>query len=121
MEWIERILGISPNGGSGALELLLLSVPVVGLWFWRDLALLATLLLGCQGTDLLKGRIRSRVPISVDAAPDASRKSRQVSVGRSPLAPKLFNTDIDRATFSRHRGTIEWHRFLLELSSASRP
>jgi hypothetical protein len=29
MDWIERLLGVSPDGGSGALELLLLAVPAV--------------------------------------------------------------------------------------------
>jgi hypothetical protein len=29
MDWIERLFGVSPDGGSGALELLLLAVPAV--------------------------------------------------------------------------------------------
>ena len=31
MDWIERCLGVSPDGGSGALELLLIAVPVIAL------------------------------------------------------------------------------------------
>jgi hypothetical protein len=33
MDFIERIFGISPDGGSGTLELLFFAVPVVGLYF----------------------------------------------------------------------------------------
>jgi hypothetical protein len=32
MDFIERILGISPDGGSGSFELLLLLVPLAGLY-----------------------------------------------------------------------------------------
>ncbi len=32
MDWIERILGVSPDGGSGMLELLYFAIPVVGLY-----------------------------------------------------------------------------------------
>jgi len=32
MDWIERILGVSPDGGSGTLELLFFAMPVVGLY-----------------------------------------------------------------------------------------
>jgi hypothetical protein len=32
MDFIERIFGISPDGGSGMLELLLSVIPVVGLY-----------------------------------------------------------------------------------------
>jgi len=38
MDFIERIFGIAPDGGSGALEILLFIIPVVGivaLWQWR--------------------------------------------------------------------------------------
>ena len=31
MDFIERIFGVSPDGGSGALELLLLAIPAAGL------------------------------------------------------------------------------------------
>ena len=31
MDFIERIFGISPDGGSGAFEFLLFTVPVVGI------------------------------------------------------------------------------------------
>ena len=31
MDFIERIFGISPDGGSGAFEFLLFAVPVVGI------------------------------------------------------------------------------------------
>ena len=33
MDFIERIFGISPDGGSGALEVLLFLIPVAGLYF----------------------------------------------------------------------------------------
>jgi hypothetical protein len=33
MDFIERIFGISPDGGSGAFELLLFAVPVAGLLY----------------------------------------------------------------------------------------
>jgi hypothetical protein len=32
MDFIERILGISPDGGSGALEALLFIIPLVGIY-----------------------------------------------------------------------------------------
>jgi hypothetical protein len=32
MQWIERIFGVSPDGGSGALEFLLLAIPAIGLY-----------------------------------------------------------------------------------------
>jgi hypothetical protein len=32
MDFIERIFGISPDGGSGSLELLLFLLPVVGIY-----------------------------------------------------------------------------------------
>lgn len=32
MDFIERIFGISPDGGSGALELVLLAIPILGLY-----------------------------------------------------------------------------------------
>jgi len=32
MDFIERILGISPDGGSGAFELLLFAIPVAGIY-----------------------------------------------------------------------------------------
>jgi len=37
MDFIERIFGIAPDGGSGTLELLLFAVPVAGLFYlaWR--------------------------------------------------------------------------------------
>ena len=38
MDFIERLFGFSPDGGSGAFELFLFLVPVVGivaLWEWR--------------------------------------------------------------------------------------
>ena len=36
MDFIERIFGISPDGGSGTFELLLLMLPVLGLFaLWR--------------------------------------------------------------------------------------
>jgi hypothetical protein len=37
MDFIERIFGIAPDGGSGALELLLFAVPIAGLCYlaWR--------------------------------------------------------------------------------------
>ena len=31
MDFIERLFGVSPDGGSGALEFLLLAIPVLGL------------------------------------------------------------------------------------------
>jgi hypothetical protein len=31
MDFIERLLGIAPDGGSGSLELLLLLAPIVGI------------------------------------------------------------------------------------------
>jgi hypothetical protein len=35
MDFIERTLGISPDGGSGALEVLLFLIPMVGLaYLW---------------------------------------------------------------------------------------
>jgi hypothetical protein len=33
MDFIERIFGISPDGGTGSLEFLLFAVPLVGLYF----------------------------------------------------------------------------------------
>jgi hypothetical protein len=33
MDFIEKIFGISPDGGSGALEFLLLAVPLLGLGY----------------------------------------------------------------------------------------
>jgi hypothetical protein len=38
MDFIERIFGIAPDGGSGALELMLFLIPIVILaaaWAWR--------------------------------------------------------------------------------------
>lgn len=36
MDFIERLFGIAPDGGSGAFELLLLAIPAVGLAvLWR--------------------------------------------------------------------------------------
>jgi hypothetical protein len=38
MNFIETIFGISPDGGSGAFELLLFAIPVVAIlaiWTWR--------------------------------------------------------------------------------------
>lgn len=38
MDFIERIFGISPDGGSGSLEFLLFAVPIAGLYLlyrWR--------------------------------------------------------------------------------------
>ena len=32
MDFIEKIFGISPDGGSGSLELLLFLVPIVGIY-----------------------------------------------------------------------------------------
>jgi hypothetical protein len=32
MDFIERIFGVSPDGGSGALEFLLFAVPIVGVY-----------------------------------------------------------------------------------------
>jgi hypothetical protein len=32
MDWIERVFGISPDGGSGVLELLFFAIPVIGLY-----------------------------------------------------------------------------------------
>lgn len=34
MDFIERILGISPDGGSGGFELLLLAVPLARVAWW---------------------------------------------------------------------------------------
>jgi hypothetical protein len=39
MDFIERIFGLSPDGGSGSLELLLFAIPVAGIaWLiaWRQ-------------------------------------------------------------------------------------
>jgi hypothetical protein len=36
MDFIERIFGIAPDGGSGLLELLLFLIPVVGLVLLRE-------------------------------------------------------------------------------------
>jgi hypothetical protein len=36
MDFIERIFGIAPDGGSGLLELLLFLIPVVGLVVLRE-------------------------------------------------------------------------------------
>ena len=33
MDFVEQIFGISPDGGSGALELLLFLIPAVGIYF----------------------------------------------------------------------------------------
>ncbi len=33
MDFIERIFGISPDGGSGAFEVLLFLIPLMGLYF----------------------------------------------------------------------------------------
>jgi hypothetical protein len=38
MDFIERILGVSPDGGSGSLEFLLFLIPLAGvsfLWWYR--------------------------------------------------------------------------------------
>ena len=35
MDFIERIFGFSPDGGSGAFELLLFAIPVAGLLWLR--------------------------------------------------------------------------------------
>lgn len=36
MDFIERIFGISPDGGSGAFEVLLFLIPIAGLYvLWR--------------------------------------------------------------------------------------
>jgi len=38
MDFIERIFGIAPDGGSGALELMLFLIPIVilvAVWAWR--------------------------------------------------------------------------------------
>jgi len=35
MTFIEDLFGVSPDGGSGSLELLLFLVPVIGLIAWR--------------------------------------------------------------------------------------
>jgi hypothetical protein len=35
MDFIERILGISPDGGSGSLELLLFLIPIAGIFALR--------------------------------------------------------------------------------------
>jgi len=32
MDFIERIFGVSPDGGSGALEILLFLVPMIGIY-----------------------------------------------------------------------------------------
>jgi hypothetical protein len=34
MDWIERIFGVSPDGGSGMLELLLFAIPIVCLYMF---------------------------------------------------------------------------------------
>jgi hypothetical protein len=39
MDWIERILGVSPDGGSGTLELLFLAMPVIGLYLLHKIRL----------------------------------------------------------------------------------
>ena len=37
MDFIEKILGISPDGGSGAFELLLFVIPIAGLvWLYSS-------------------------------------------------------------------------------------
>ena len=37
MDFIEKIFGISPDGGSGAFELLLFVIPIAGLiWLYRS-------------------------------------------------------------------------------------
>ncbi len=36
MDFIERIFGIAPDGGSGLLELLLFLIPIVGLVLLRE-------------------------------------------------------------------------------------
>ena len=33
LDFIEKLFGLAPDGGSGALELLLIAVPVAGLWY----------------------------------------------------------------------------------------
>jgi len=39
MDFIERILGVSPDGGSGMLELALFAIPIVGIaLLWRRAA-----------------------------------------------------------------------------------
>jgi hypothetical protein len=38
MDWIERILGVSPDGGSGTLELLFFVMPIVSLIYLVRLA-----------------------------------------------------------------------------------
>ena len=37
MDFIERIFGISPDGGSGSFELLLFLVPVIGIYLLYSL------------------------------------------------------------------------------------
>ncbi len=37
MDFIETIVGISPDGGSGLLELLLFVIPIAGVWIVRAL------------------------------------------------------------------------------------
>jgi len=34
MDFIERLFGIAPDGGSGAFEFLILALPVAGIVFW---------------------------------------------------------------------------------------
>jgi hypothetical protein len=37
MDFIERIFGISPDGGSGVFEVLLFGIPIIGLYiFYRS-------------------------------------------------------------------------------------
>jgi hypothetical protein len=42
MDFIERLLGVAPDGGSGTLEMVILLVPVIVMWIfaarWRGSA-----------------------------------------------------------------------------------
>ncbi|HTC46200.1 MAG TPA: hypothetical protein VK722_02695 [Candidatus Aquilonibacter sp.] len=37
MNFIERILGISPDGGTGTFEFLLFLIPLVGVWIFYEI------------------------------------------------------------------------------------